>query len=312
MFDDRIHSTCKTRKIMEILQSFVLEGTSYEVKVHWYEDEPFFRGMDIGIILGIRAIRNTLLSFDDDEKVCAHTICANSDRDDIIYLTEVGLYRMLMISRKPIARPFQKWVTQVIKQIRQNGRYELQKYMEQVENEKEQFTLVIQAEAQKYKEQAKQSLHHSLVEAFANKLIVYMGIVGVKDDRQIVKVGSTKSIRERAHGLKNDFGSFELIKCIEIGLAHEEFEQFLLHHKDIRKYAYDDQMDNGKRSIETFLVSHEELQLIINIALRNAYKFRNKSTSENVLEIEQIRLEQLKVLQQMGINKAEEKQTLSA
>ena len=44
----------------------------------------------------------------------------------MMFLTEEGLYRLLMISRKPIARPFQKWVTKVLVAIRENGKYELE------------------------------------------------------------------------------------------------------------------------------------------------------------------------------------------
>ena len=287
---------------MEVLQSFVLDGTSYEVKVHWYEEEPYFRANDIADVLGMTCIRKTLSSFDDDERVSVSSIHACSEHSETIYLTEIGLYRLLMISRKPIARPFQKWVTNVIKDIRKNGRYELQKYMEQVEIEKEQLTLALQAEANKYKKEASQTLHKSLVDAYSNKYIVYIGVVGHRDNKLIIKVGSTKNMRDRAYGLVNDFGSFELIKCIEIGLAYEEFERFILRHKDLQQFVYEDSMDNGKNSIETFLMSNQDIQFLMNIALKNAYKFRMKATSEHELEIhrvmtdlERVKLEQMKV-----------------
>ena len=41
-------------------------------------------------------------------------------------MTEVGLYRLLGMSRKPVARAFQKWVAKVVKEIRLTGKHELE------------------------------------------------------------------------------------------------------------------------------------------------------------------------------------------
>ena len=53
------------------------------------------------------------------------------------FLTELGLYRLLGMSRKPFAQPFQKWVAQVVREIRKNGKYELeQQYTQSLEAER--------------------------------------------------------------------------------------------------------------------------------------------------------------------------------
>lgn len=69
-----------------------------------------------------------------------------------------------MISRKPMARPFQKWVSRVIMSIRENGKYELEKYMEEVESVNGELVLAnnnyltaIQNEAFKFKEEIKKN-----------------------------------------------------------------------------------------------------------------------------------------------------------
>ena len=46
---------------------------------------------------------------------------------DVLFLTEIGLYRLLGMSRKEKARKFQKWIATVVKEIRSNGKYELEK-----------------------------------------------------------------------------------------------------------------------------------------------------------------------------------------
>jgi prophage antirepressor-like protein len=43
-------------------------------------------------------------------------------------ISESGLYSLIMRSRKPVAKPFQKWVTkEVLPSIRKTGSYSLQK-----------------------------------------------------------------------------------------------------------------------------------------------------------------------------------------
>jgi len=44
---------------------------------------------------------------------------------ECLFLTEKGLYRLLGQSKKPIAKTFQSWMTDVIKEIRLTGMYRL-------------------------------------------------------------------------------------------------------------------------------------------------------------------------------------------
>ena len=41
------------------------------------------------------------------------------------FLTEEGLYEVLFLSRKPIAKQFKKWVKSLIKEVRLTGEYRL-------------------------------------------------------------------------------------------------------------------------------------------------------------------------------------------
>ena len=50
---------------------------------------------------------------------------------DVLFLTEIGLYRLLGMSRKEKARKFQKWIATVVKEIRLNGKYELEKSLKE-------------------------------------------------------------------------------------------------------------------------------------------------------------------------------------
>ena len=55
---------------MNILQAFVLNGTSHEINILWENEKPYFRASEIGKILQMTNIRATLngKNFDKDEK----------------------------------------------------------------------------------------------------------------------------------------------------------------------------------------------------------------------------------------------------
>lgn len=57
---------------------------------------------------------------DDDEKT-THTISTNGYKTEAWFLTEDGIYEVLMQSRKPIAKQWKKEVKKILKQIRLTG-----------------------------------------------------------------------------------------------------------------------------------------------------------------------------------------------
>ena len=86
-------------------------------------NNPLFRASDIGTVLGLSNINATISYFDETERAAS-------------FLTELGLYNILFISQKPIAKQFIKWVYEVIKEIRINGSYVMQQSSNtQTENE---------------------------------------------------------------------------------------------------------------------------------------------------------------------------------
>ena len=62
-----------------------------------------------------------LSSIDDEEKIRL-TILVGGKREQW-FLTEEGLYEVLMQSRKPIAKEFKKQVKIILKDIRKHGMY---------------------------------------------------------------------------------------------------------------------------------------------------------------------------------------------
>lgn len=71
---------------------------------------PLFKARDIGDLLGIKNIKDSMKSFSNKHKDVAVLTDSIGRKQETIMLTEQGLYKVLMKSRKPIAEKFQDWV----------------------------------------------------------------------------------------------------------------------------------------------------------------------------------------------------------
>jgi prophage antirepressor-like protein len=80
-------------------------------------DNPLFKANDIGALLGIKNIRDTISEFDDTQKRVS-VQPTPSGQQEFNMLTEDGLYEVLFMSRKPVAKSFRKHVCDLLKQQR--------------------------------------------------------------------------------------------------------------------------------------------------------------------------------------------------
>ena len=103
------------------LQLYRYDGQ--EVRVVGTPDNPMWVARDVAEILGIDNIRQNLAEFPDDEKgVC--TIDTLGGPQEVVTVTECGLYRLIFKSRKPNAERLRKWVfSEVLPAIRKTGSY---------------------------------------------------------------------------------------------------------------------------------------------------------------------------------------------
>lgn len=109
---------------MDILKAFKIVDKEININIQGTFDEPLFQANQIGKILEIKNVVDNLRDFSSDEKVMFLTDTLGGIQN-VTFLTEIGLYRLLGRSRKPIAALFQKWIINVIKDIRVNGMYKL-------------------------------------------------------------------------------------------------------------------------------------------------------------------------------------------
>lgn len=75
-------------------------------------EEPLFLAKDVAKWIEHSDVSMMLKKIDDDEKV-TNIVCTPGGNQNAWFLTENGLYEVLMLSRKPIAKQFKKEVKSV-------------------------------------------------------------------------------------------------------------------------------------------------------------------------------------------------------
>jgi anti-repressor protein len=93
-----------------------------EFKMYGTKENPLFLAKDVANWIEHTHTTRMLERVDEDEKLNGIIVHAGQKRE-MTFLTEDGLYEVLMQSRKPIAKAFKKEVKQILKQIRMTGGY---------------------------------------------------------------------------------------------------------------------------------------------------------------------------------------------
>lgn len=105
------------------IQRFDFKGESLRALTN-KAGEPWFVLKDCMNILDLGNPTETVKMFDDDEFSTTEVIDSIGRRQQAYIISEPGLYRLVMRSRKPEAKEFQRWVThEVLPQIRKTGGY---------------------------------------------------------------------------------------------------------------------------------------------------------------------------------------------
>ena len=115
------------------LQVFSYEGN--EVRTVQKGSEILWVLKDVCGILGIEKYRDAATRLDDDERepVLVDTL---GGRQEMIAVTESGLYSIILLSRKPEAKKFKRWVThEVLPTIRKHGAYVTPAKLEELMND---------------------------------------------------------------------------------------------------------------------------------------------------------------------------------
>lgn len=95
-----------------------------EFKVFGTPDAPLVLAKDVAEWIGHTDPSKMVRNVDEDEKV-KNIIPTPGGPQEMQFLTEDGLYEVLMQSRKPIAKSFRKQVKNILKEIRKTGSYQV-------------------------------------------------------------------------------------------------------------------------------------------------------------------------------------------
>ena len=143
----------------------VFENTEFgSVRTLVINDEPYFVGKDVALILGYAKPRNAITAHvDEEDKKDAPIQGDLGGTQEMTVINESGLYSLILLSKLPNAKNFKHWVTsEVLPSIRKTGRYSIQQKVDSymiedsiarakrwIEEEEERRTLKLTVENQK-------------------------------------------------------------------------------------------------------------------------------------------------------------------
>lgn len=93
-----------------------------EFKIYGDFENPLFLAKDVANWIEHSDISTMMRTVDDNEKLL-QTLFVSGQNREMWFLTEDGLYEVLMQSRKPIAKEFKREVKQILKSVRKHGLY---------------------------------------------------------------------------------------------------------------------------------------------------------------------------------------------
>jgi prophage antirepressor-like protein len=200
---------------MDIVKAFNSNDLHTEIIIKGTVTDPLFRASDVGVVLDITSIRTSITDFDESEKRVVHTMDNTGRLQDITFLTEKGLYKVLFRSRKPIAQKFQNWVCEVIKEIRLKGIYKMQDEINKAIEEKNEAI----EEKNEAIEEKNEIREKTLIEKFpSNVQCVYYGTIDNKSEKgeRLIKFGNSNSLKNRIYSHKKTYDNFRLINAFKV------------------------------------------------------------------------------------------------
>lgn len=104
------------------LQTFNFQNQS--IRIEFKNGEPLFCLTDVAEILLIKNANPTRFNFKDDGVHKMYSVDSKGRKNEITFINEPNLYRVIFRSNKPEAVKFQDWIfEEVIPQIRKTGAY---------------------------------------------------------------------------------------------------------------------------------------------------------------------------------------------
>jgi prophage antirepressor-like protein len=179
----------------------------------------YFKGTDIAKALNIINIRQSIINYDDDERVVRKVYDPYGTLQDTIFLTSQGVYRLLYNSKKELAKKFRKWTGNILDDIIFNESKELKRQLEEKNKELESTKKQLETKTKlKVKKWYQEEPGH----------IIYGYKSNEQDKDSIITIGKTKNVkkRESSYMTCNQSGvMFYAKRCYNCDLAEK-----VIHH----------------------------------------------------------------------------------
>lgn len=114
---------------LEVLEHCEVLGQDF--KIYGNIENPLFLAKDVARWIEHSDVSTMLRVIDESEKV-TNIVCTPGGKQSALFLTEDGLYEVLMQSRKPIAKQFKRKVKEILKEIRKHGIYATDKVLDEI------------------------------------------------------------------------------------------------------------------------------------------------------------------------------------
>ena len=234
---------------MDILKIFNLYDKDFHINIIGTVEEPLFQANQIAKLLDIKNINKSICDYDSSEKVITSGYTLGG-KQKLCFLTEIGLYKLLFRSNKKEATLFQKWICNVIKELRIKGKYELDSNDE--------------TEGKLLERKLELERHKTLIASYDKKRVLYICVLDNykninETDNSIYKIGWSDNFTQRFKELVKTYGPTTVLYIFEIN-CNRDFEKFLFKQSILENNRYKEDIVEHKTR-EVFLLSPDNLMI---------------------------------------------------
>ena len=115
---------------------FQFNNETFKLDMYGNINDPWFIANQVGAILGLSNIRRNLQGIDEDWKQSVTLSYTLGGAQKTTLINEMALYHIIMRSDKEFAKHFQKWVYNMIKNIRLNDNHSSSLIQQQIKESK--------------------------------------------------------------------------------------------------------------------------------------------------------------------------------
>jgi len=227
---------------LEVIEQRDVLGRDF--KIYGDIDNPLFLAKEVAEWIEHSDVSTMLRAVDENEKL-VQTMFVSGQNRDLWFLTEDGLYEILLQSRKPIAKEFKKQVKQILRDVRRRGIYVTDVALENMLSSPD-FGIRLLSEIKSEREKIS-ILEHKIEEdkpkvAFANALeatkdTIYIGDLAKILQKNGEKIGQTRLyewLRLNGYLMTSFSKNTPTQRYMEMGLLDVKERVFTFPNGDVR------------------------------------------------------------------------------